>query len=88
MGNSSRKDIEIKVKTGDVKGSGTDSNVYCILIDENGTRSHDIKLDCMFRDDLERGNVDKFVVSNVDYLGKFYTQLILPSILIAVKTSL
>lgn len=66
---SKHVDYEVIVKTGDVKGAGTDSNVYIALIDEEGRKSRDIFLDCKWRDDFEKGNTDVFKVSNVTGLG-------------------
>ena len=50
----------IYVKTGDRKGAGTDANARIILVDEHGTRTDDIHLDCFFRPDFERGSDDVF----------------------------
>ena len=61
--------FEILVKTGDVKGSGTDSNVFCRLIDGEGNSSPVLPLDCMFRNDFENGNLDSFKISNVHNVG-------------------
>lgn len=66
---SRQTDFEILVKTGDVKGAGTDSNVFIALIDEEGHRSRDIYLDCKWRDDFEKGNTDVFRISSVPGLG-------------------
>lgn len=55
--------------TGDIKGAGTDSNVYIILISESGVQSRAIHLDCKWRDDLEKGNVDSFKVGGISQLG-------------------
>ena len=62
-------DFEIIVKTGDVKGAGTDANVYCVLVSENGLRSRDLNLDCRWKNDFEKGNVDSFKVFDVVGLG-------------------
>ena len=67
---SKQLDYEIIVKTGDVKGAGTDANVYISLIDEQGRKSREISLDCTWRDDFEKGNTDSFKVRNVPQLGK------------------
>ena len=72
MGNGCMRllpDYEIKVKTGDVKGAGTDSNVYIILISHSGIESRVIHLDCTWRDDFERGNIDGFMVGGISSLG-------------------
>ena len=44
----SKVDFEIIVKTGDVKDTETDSNVYCKLYDKSRNESHDSKLDCIW----------------------------------------
>ncbi|XP_029207338.2 polyunsaturated fatty acid 5-lipoxygenase-like [Acropora millepora] len=65
MGNSCSglaPDCEILVKTGDVKGAGTDANVYCALFNEDKTRSRDLNLDCKWKNDFEKGSVDRFKV--------------------------
>ena len=70
MGAGFRKDFVVTIKTGDVKGAGTDANIHCAFIDEEGTRSREILLDVMFRDDFEKGNVDIFNISDVKNLSK------------------
>lgn len=65
MGNSCSglpPDCEIIVKTGDVKGAGTDANVFSALYNEDGTRSRDLNLDCKWKNDFEKGSVDRFKV--------------------------
>lgn len=72
MGNGCTRllpDYEIKVKTGDVKGAGTDANVYLVLISESGIQSRTIHLDCKWRNDFEKGNVDSFKVGGISKLG-------------------
>ena len=66
-------DFEVVCKTGDVKGAGTDSNVYLVIVDEDGGRSRNILLDCNWRNDFEQGNVDTFTIRNVPTLGKVKT---------------
>ena len=76
MGNSCGRlppDYEIIVKTGDVKGAGTDANVYCALVSEDGLRSRDLHLDCRWKNDFEKGNVDSFKVPDVVGLGPIST---------------
>lgn len=63
-------DYEVLVKTGDVKGAGTDANVYISLVDAKGRKSRDILLDCKWRDDFEKGNTDVFKIRNVPKLGE------------------
>lgn len=69
MGAFSSRDFKIIVKTGDCKGAGTDSNIRCVLYDETGAKSRSIHLDCLWKDDFERGNIDTFNVRNVKNLG-------------------
>lgn len=70
MGGSSSKDFQIKVKTGDVKGAGTDANIYCAFIDEAGNRTSDMKLDCIWKNDFEKGNEDTFSATSSVKIGK------------------
>ena len=65
MGNSCSgvpPDCEIIVKTGDIKGAGTDANVGCVLYNKDNTRSRDLNLVCKWKNDFERGSVDHFKV--------------------------
>ena len=62
-------DYEVIVKTGDVKGAGTDSNVYCVLVDKAGNKSRDLLLDCRWKNDFEKGCTDTFKIRNVPNLG-------------------
>jgi len=66
---SKKVNYEIDVKTGDVKGGGTDANVYLALIDFAGNRSRDILLDAVLRDDFQKGAEDKFQIRNIQNLG-------------------
>lgn len=66
-------DFEVLVKTGDVKGAGTDSNVYIVLVDEDGDKSRNVLLDCNWRNDFEQGNTDTFRIRNVPSLGHVKT---------------
>eukprot|EP00794_Sanderia_malayensis_P003702 gene3702-4222_t len=63
-------DYEVSVKTGDVKGAGTDANVYIALVDEKGRKSRDVLLDCKWRDDFEKGSTDVFKIRNIPQLEK------------------
>ena len=74
----SKVDFEIILKTGDVKGAGTDSNVFCKLYDESGNESHDIKLNCIWKDDFEKGSLDSFPVKNIDHLGRSILYTVCP----------
>ncbi|XP_022084979.1 arachidonate 5-lipoxygenase-like [Acanthaster planci] len=47
------------IKTGDYKGSGTDSNVTLRLYNASGS-SPAVKLDCTWSNDFERGSLDTF----------------------------
>uniref|UniRef100_T2MH56 Arachidonate 5-lipoxygenase n=1 Tax=Hydra vulgaris TaxID=6087 RepID=T2MH56_HYDVU len=64
-----KADLKVVVKTGDVKGAGTDSNVYCCLIDDKGFKSRNILLDVKWRNDFEKGNLDEFDIRNVSNLS-------------------
>lgn len=55
-------DFVVSVHTGDRRNAGTDANVRIILYDEDGNSSDAINLDNYFRDDFERGRLDKFHV--------------------------
>ena len=50
-------------------GAGTNANVFIILISESGIHSRAIKLDCHWRNDFEKGNIDKFKVGGISNLG-------------------
>ena len=52
-----------------MKFAGTDSNVFVRLTGESGEESSLVRLDNMFRDDFERGTVDRFRVKLED-VGK------------------
>lgn len=64
----------IEVKTGDKLFSGTDANVYIKLHCNNGDSSGEKLLDCLFKNDLEMGQVDSFSfkrqknLSSVDFI--------------------
>ncbi|XP_060577455.1 polyunsaturated fatty acid 5-lipoxygenase-like [Ruditapes philippinarum] len=64
----------IDVKTGDRLFSGTDANVYIKLHCNNGDSTEEKLLDCMFRNDLETGQLDNFDfkrqknLSSVDFI--------------------
>ncbi|XP_045180456.2 polyunsaturated fatty acid 5-lipoxygenase-like [Mercenaria mercenaria] len=57
---------KISVKTGDRPKAGTDANVYVVL-HSNGQKSPETKLDVLFRNDFERGQVDTFQISKVPF---------------------
>ena len=64
----------IKVKTGDRMFSGTDANVYIKLCCNNADATDDKLLDCLFRNDLETGQIDVFKfkrqknLQSIDYI--------------------
>ncbi|XP_071956418.1 allene oxide synthase-lipoxygenase protein-like [Antedon mediterranea] len=69
MGNRGSKqgDYQVLVKTADRNGAGTDANIYIALINTNGKRSKDYKLDIRFHDDFEQGNQDMYPISLKDF---------------------
>ncbi|XP_070566146.1 polyunsaturated fatty acid 5-lipoxygenase-like [Ptychodera flava] len=75
MGNSCTKnstppsDYMVYVTTGDHKGSGTDANVFIAFHNGDGVRSRDLQLDSTWKDDFERGRVDRFPISNLANFG-------------------
>ena len=52
--------FQVSVTTGDLKGAGTNANVFLVLYDETGMASSSLKLDKAFHDDLERGRTDEY----------------------------
>lgn len=50
----------VYVQTGDRPKAGTDANVYIVLHGEGNQQSKEMKLDVLFHDDFERGQLDKF----------------------------
>ncbi|XP_038045097.1 uncharacterized protein LOC119719671 [Patiria miniata] len=69
-GSSAPTDFVILVKTGDLKGAGTDADVFIALINEEGTRSRDIPLNSKWKNDMERGSIDRFPVTNLANFGR------------------
>ncbi|XP_033121661.1 allene oxide synthase-lipoxygenase protein-like [Anneissia japonica] len=69
VGRRGKKNYTIFVKTGDHQGAGTNANVYVVLVNKKGTRSHNINLDCIWRDDFECGSTDTFPVSGLSNFG-------------------
>ncbi|CAC5374180.1 ALOX5 [Mytilus coruscus] len=59
----SKASYNITVKTGDQKGSGTDVNVY-IILHGKGVQTNECKLDNFFKNDFERGEIDKFSIDS------------------------
>ncbi|CAF1040089.1 unnamed protein product [Adineta ricciae] len=55
----------IAIKTGDVRGAGTDANVYIIIYGESG-RSTTHLLDNIGKNDFERNTTSEFTVMDID----------------------
>ncbi|XP_061182688.1 polyunsaturated fatty acid 5-lipoxygenase-like [Saccostrea echinata] len=55
---------EIKVKTGDVLGAGTDANVEIVLLGSSGKQTQSATLDNRFRNDFERCRTDVFTIKD------------------------
>ncbi|XP_061182686.1 polyunsaturated fatty acid 5-lipoxygenase-like [Saccostrea echinata] len=55
---------EIKVKTGDVQGAGTDANVEIVLLGSSGKQTQSATLDNRFRNDFERCRTDVFTIKD------------------------
>ncbi|XP_062567276.1 polyunsaturated fatty acid 5-lipoxygenase-like, partial [Saccostrea cucullata] len=53
---------QIKVKTGDRLGSGTDANIEIVLLGSCGKQTESANLDCWFRDDFERCKTDVITI--------------------------
>ncbi|XP_019635703.1 PREDICTED: allene oxide synthase-lipoxygenase protein-like [Branchiostoma belcheri] len=58
----------VTVKTGNYQGGGTDGNIFIALIDSEGDRSRDIRLDLLWEDDFERGSDQEFNVDDIAVL--------------------
>jgi len=58
--------FRVSVTTGDVKGAGTDANIYLILYDENEKATQPVKLNKPFFNDLERGKTDDYTGPRAD----------------------
>jgi len=62
---SSVGQYQIIVKTGDRKQAGTDANIRIVLYDDKTSKkTQPAKLDNRFRDDFERGQIDKFNIKD------------------------
>ena len=59
---------EIHIKTGDMTGAGTDSDVYASLIGDHG-ETKQFKLDNPWKDDNETGTVSKFRTDEIPNVG-------------------
>ncbi|XP_056021362.1 allene oxide synthase-lipoxygenase protein-like [Ostrea edulis] len=53
---------DIKVKTGDRAGAGTDANTQIVLLDNSGKKTKPATLDNWFRNDFERNQIDVFTI--------------------------
>jgi hypothetical protein len=61
---------EIVVTTGNVRGAGTDSQVYLTLFGKNGKQTQKLHLkDSNNKNPFEKGEIDKFSVKG-DYVGE------------------
>ncbi|XP_070552625.1 polyunsaturated fatty acid 5-lipoxygenase-like [Ptychodera flava] len=63
-------DYVIYIKTGDVKGGGTDAAVHLILYNEDGKKSREILLSDPFGWNFERNQTDRFYIRNMHDLGE------------------
>ena len=67
--------VDIKIKTGNPKSSGTDCRVEMKIIgSKNETSFHE--LNTPLHNDFERGNIDEFTISDVDIGDIEYLSLI------------
>jgi len=70
----------VYVQTGDQPRAGTDAHVYIILHGQDGGKSPETKLAVLFRDDFDRGHLDKFKIKYQPVSSTYITRT---SILIA-----
>ncbi|XP_071795423.1 lipoxygenase homology domain-containing protein 1-like [Asterias amurensis] len=64
---ASMETYHVFVTTSDVRGAGTDANVYIVLFGENDdTGQHFLKASKTNRDKFERGKTDEFIIEAVD----------------------
>lgn len=62
---------QINVKTADVRGAGTDANVFCNIIGEFGeTGEIPLEHSESNKNKFERGQMDVFIIENVPNLGQ------------------
>ncbi|XP_052761946.1 allene oxide synthase-lipoxygenase protein-like [Mya arenaria] len=52
----------VYVQTGDHPRAGTDAHVYIVMHGQDGGKSPETKLAVLFRDNFDRGNLDKFKI--------------------------
>ncbi|XP_061173092.1 polyunsaturated fatty acid 5-lipoxygenase-like [Saccostrea echinata] len=55
---------EVRVKTGDKLGAGTDANTEIVLLGSSGKQTEPAILDNWFKNDFERGNTDVFTIQD------------------------
>ncbi|XP_013416715.1 lipoxygenase homology domain-containing protein 1 isoform X2 [Lingula anatina] len=66
-----KTNYKINVKTSDVKGAGTDANVYIILFGENGDSGElHLKTSETYKDPFENNQIDIFTFSDLLSLGE------------------
>lgn len=65
----------VYVQTGDRPKAGTDANVYIVLHGEGDQQSKETKLDVLFHDDFERGQLDKFKLKYQPFSTLEYIEL-------------
>nr|XP_022324225.1 allene oxide synthase-lipoxygenase protein-like isoform X3 [Crassostrea virginica] len=78
MGNccgAPRANYMVYVRTGDLKGAGTNANVKIRLHDSEGKVTQDITLDNFFRDDFEAGSMDTFHVPELKNFGNIISEI-------------
>jgi arachidonate 5-lipoxygenase len=78
MGNccgAPKADYMVYVRTGDLKGAGTNANVKICLHDSEGNVTKDITLDNFFRDDFEAGSLDTFHVPELQNFGNVISEI-------------
>lgn len=70
-----KADYMVYVRTGDLKGAGTNANVKIRLHDSEGNVTQDITLDNFFRDDFEAGSLDTFHVPELKNFGNIISKI-------------
>ncbi|XP_074651881.1 allene oxide synthase-lipoxygenase protein-like isoform X2 [Tubulanus polymorphus] len=66
---SSRSGYVIFVVTGDRKEAGTDANVTIKLYGEDGRETPEVELNCLWRNDFERGEKNRFFLKYMPTVG-------------------
>lgn len=59
---------EIRLKTGDRKGSGTDANEEIVLLDGSGRQTKPAFLDNWLRNDFKANKFDVFTINDDTYI--------------------